>query len=86
VLETGVSRTWCVTQNILGAIGSSFSIAFGSTNPPMANQSYAIALAIGSIAGANIMTGVSVRAVTKEYILFETNCVTVTGDVGQIRQ
>jgi len=84
VLKTDVSRTWCVTQNILGALASSWSVAFGSTNPPLADQSYAIALAIDSVPGGNIMTDVSVRAEIKDYFFVETDCVTVTGNVGQI--
>ncbi len=61
VLEKGVSRTWCITHTPASKLD--WSLRGNSLD---ANQRYAIALAIDSVPGANVMTGVSVKSETRD--------------------
>lgn len=79
ILATGVEYGWCYTLTLLDYAAR---LPWKASLVP--NYGYAVALAIDSVPGANVMTNVKVERQRHEYGIFRRVCSTVTGDVGRI--
>jgi hypothetical protein len=78
ILQGNVEGEWCFSQNVIAV----------SLRPPwrarLADRGRAIAAAIESVPGANVLTDVHVRVRVEQYLLFQRTCAIVTGNAGRI--
>ena len=78
ILKRGVEAEWCFTQDLITA----------SLRPPwrarLADRGRAIARAIDSVPGANILTEVRIRVRVEQYLLFTRVCAIASGDAGRV--
>jgi hypothetical protein len=78
ILQGNVEGEWCFSQNVVAV----------SLRPPwrarLADRGRAIAAAIESVPGANVLTDVHVRIRVEQYLLFQRTCAIVTGNAGRI--
>jgi hypothetical protein len=80
ILAEGVERGWCYTINPLEYLSR-----FPWKASLVPDYGYAVALALRSVPGADIMTDVEIERRRSEYVLFRRVCSTVRGNVGRIR-
>jgi len=78
ILRQEVEGEWCFTQNIVTV----------SLRPPwrvrLPDTGRAVAKAIDSVPGANVLTDVVVRTRVEQYVLFQRVCSIVIGDAGRM--
>lgn len=78
ILQGNVEGEWCFSENVIAV----------SLRPPwrarFADRGRAIAAAIESVPGANVLTDVRVQIRVEQYLLFQRKCALVTGNAGRI--
>jgi hypothetical protein len=78
LLQRDVEGEYCFAQDVIST----------SLRPPwrarLADHARAVALAIETVPGANILTNVSVDVRVEQYLLFQRICAVVTGDAGRV--
>lgn len=79
ILARDVERGWCYTITLLD-----YFSRFPWRASFVPDYGYAVALALRSVPGSNIMTNVQVERRRSEYLLFRRVCSYVRGDVGRI--
>lgn len=79
ILESDVERSWCYTLTILD-----YLVRFPWRASLVPDYGYAVALALRSVPGSNVMTDVQVERRRSEYGLFRRVCSSVRGDVGRL--
>lgn len=79
ILAVGVEHSWCYTLNPLDYLSR-----FPWRASLVPDYGYAVALALKSVPGANIMTDVEIERRRSEYVLFRRVCSTVKGNAGRI--
>ena len=79
ILQGNVEGEWCFTENLIAV----------SLRPPwharFADRGRAIAAAIESVPGANVLTDVRVQIRVEQYLLFQRKCARVTGNAGRLQ-
>jgi hypothetical protein len=78
ILRQDVEGEWCFSQNVVRV----------SLRPPwrarLADHGRAIARAIDSVPGVDVLVNVDVRVRVEQYLLFQRICAVVRGDAGRI--
>ncbi|UCE86650.1 MAG: hypothetical protein JSU66_02620 [Deltaproteobacteria bacterium] len=79
ILQGNVEGEWCFTENLIAV----------SLRPPwrarFADRGRAIAAAIESVPGANVLTDIRVQIRVEQYLLFQRKCARVTGNAGRLQ-
>lgn len=79
ILETDVERGWCYTITFIDYLAR-----FPWHASLVPDYGYAVALALKSVPGGNVMLDVDVERRRSEYGLFRRVCSYVKGDVGRL--
>lgn len=78
ILQGSVEGEWCLTENVVSNL----------LRPPwrarFADRGRAVAVALDSVPGANVLTDVRVQIRVEQYFLFQRKCAIVTGNAGRI--